>query len=178
MGSSEGEVWLVISGKKPTSPLLPGHWHLPASIPDEWSGRTDLIVRVRRADVERLLREIIVGATADLRGYAAALSIITARVGDHQLTPGAVAAELKTPMRTLQRQFSARGTTVERSIRAARVLVARSILEDPGYRSLTVSQIARACGMRDGTTLARAFAKENLAPPASVRATARRTWNR
>lgn len=178
MGSSEGEVWLVISGKKPTSPLLPGHWHLPASIPDEWSGRTDLTVRVRRADVERLLREIIVGATADLRGYAAALSIITARVGDHQLTPGAVAAELKTPMRTLQRQFSARGTTVERSIRAARVLVARSILEDPGYRSLTVSQVARACSMRDGTTLVRAFAKENLAPPASVRSAARRAWNR
>jgi transcriptional regulator GlxA family with amidase domain len=117
---------------------------------------------------------MIAGARTTTRDYAHALSIIAVRVADQHLTPTSVAAEMNTTMRTLQRQFSARGTTVNRSIRAARVALAQVLLEDPAYRSLTVSQVAQACGMRDGTTLARAFAQENLAPPATVRTAARR----
>lgn len=179
-----GEAWLVISDREALPPSTPAQWHLSATFPAEPSPGTALVIGVLRVDLERLLREMIVGGgMASLaheqeqlvaQGYRAALSIIAARVGDRDLTAASVAAELGTSMRTLQRQFSAHGTTVERSIRAARVLHARSLLEDPAYRSLTVSRVAHACGMRDGTALARAFAKENLAPPAAIRAAARR----
>ncbi|MGC0368413.1 helix-turn-helix domain-containing protein [Microbacterium sp. SLBN-111] len=133
---------------------------------------------------ERLLQEMVVGVVvASLRGeqarivtedYSAALSIIAARVGDPGLTPAAIAAELNTSLRSLQRQFASRGTTLDRSIRAARVGHARSLLEDPVYDSLTIERVAHACGLANGSSLARAFAAEGLPSPAVVRATARR----
>nr|WP_237488940.1 helix-turn-helix domain-containing protein [Microbacterium sp. TL13] len=107
-------------------------------------------------------------------GYSAALSIIAARVGDPDLTPAAVAAELNTSLRSLQRQFAAHDTTMDRSIRAARVAHATSLLEDPVYRSLTIERVAHACGLANGSSLARAFAAEGLPSPAAVRAAARR----
>lgn len=133
---------------------------------------------------ERLLQEMVAGVVvASLRGdrarsadqeYAAALSIIAARVGDPDLTPAAVAAELNTSLRSLQRRFASRATTMDRSIRKARVAHAVSLLEDPVYRSLTIERIAHACGLASGSSLARAFAAEGLAAPAVVRATATR----
>lgn len=133
---------------------------------------------------ERLLQEMIVGVVvASLRAeqartvtedYSAALSIIAARVGDPELSPAAVAAELNTSLRSLQRQFASRGATMDRTIRAARVGHARSLLEDPIYDSLTIERVAHACGLANGSSLARAFAAEGLASPAAVRATARR----
>jgi AraC-like DNA-binding protein len=133
---------------------------------------------------ERLLQEMVVGiVVASLRGrqarsvtedYSAALSIIAARVGDPDLTPAAIAAELNTSLRSLQRQFASRDTTMDRSIRAARVAHARSLLEDPVYRSLTIERVAHASGLANGSSLARAFAAEGLRSPAAVRAAARR----
>lgn len=133
---------------------------------------------------ERLLQEMIVGVVvASLRGdhartmtedYSAALSIIAARVGDPELTPAAIAAELNTSLRSLQRQFASRGTTMDRSIRAARVGHARTLLEDPVYDLLTIERVAHACGLANGSSLARAFSAEGLPSPAAVRATARR----
>lgn len=132
---------------------------------------------------ERLLQEMIVGivvaslrgehATPVSEGYSAALSIIAARVGDPDLTPSAIAADLNTSLRSLQRQFALYDTTMDRCIRAARVAHARSLLEDPIYRSLTIERVAHACGLANGSSLARAFAAEGLPSPAAVRAAAR-----
>lgn len=133
---------------------------------------------------ERLLQEMLAGVVvASLRrtegravaeGYPAALSIIAARVGDPDLTPAAIAAELNTSLRSLQRQFASNDTTMDRSIRAARVAHATSLLEDPVYRSLTIERVAHACGLANGSSLARAFSAEGLPSPAAVRAAARR----
>lgn len=129
--------------------------------------------------MERLLQEMVVGvvvaslrtrsekAGADL--YAAALSVITARIGDPELTAASVAAELNISLRTLQRHFSVRGTTMDRSIRAARVRHAMTLLKDPAYSSLSVERIAHACGLANGSSLARAFAAEGQASPTRVR---------
>lgn len=134
--------------------------------------------------MERLLQEMIVGvvvaslrprnerATSDL--YSAALSIIAARVGDPDLTAASVALELNASLRTLQRQFSSRGATIDRSIRRARVRHATSLLEDPAYATLSVEQISHTCGLANGSSLARAFAAEGQPPPAAVRAFGRR----
>lgn len=131
---------------------------------------------------ERLLQEMVAGiVVASLRGdrarstdqgYAAALSIIAARVGDPDLTPAAVAAELNTSLRSLQRQFASHATTMDRSIRKARVAYAVSLLEDAMYRSLTIERIAHVCGLANGSSLARAFASEGLAAPTAVRSAA------
>lgn len=131
---------------------------------------------------ERLLQEMVAGiVVASLRGdrarstdqgYAAALSIIAARVGDPDLTPATVAAELNTSLRSLQRQFASHATTMDRSIRKARVAYAVSLLEDAMYRSLTIERIAHVCGLANGSSLARAFASEGLAAPTAVRSAA------
>lgn len=133
--------------------------------------------------LERLLQEMVAGVvvsslphevtTVPSQIYAAALSMITARVGDPSLTTASVASELNVSIRTLQRQFSSRGTTVDRSIRRARVEHAVSLLEDPAYSALTVDRIAQSCGLTTGSSLARAFAAEGLPSPSAVRADAR-----
>lgn len=129
--------------------------------------------------MERLLQEMLVGVVvSSLRSqggpavsdvYSAALSVIAARVGDPDLRAASVAAELNTSIRTLQRQFSSRGTTMDRSIRRARVAHAVSLLEDPAYAALSIDQIGHACGLANGSSLARAFAAEGLASPSAVR---------
>lgn len=133
--------------------------------------------------MERLLQEMIVGVVvaslkarhdkpaADL--HAAALSVITARVGDPDLTAASVAAELNTSLRTLQRQFTARGTTMDRSIRGARVRHAMTLLRDPAYSSLSIERVAHTCGLANGSSLARAFAAEGHPSPTRVRAARR-----
>lgn len=133
--------------------------------------------------MERLLQEMIVGVVvaslkarhdkpaADL--HAAAQSVIAARVGDPDLTAASVAAELNTSLRTLQRQFTARGTTMDRSIRGARVRHAMTLLRDPAYSSLSIEQLAHTCGLANGSSLARAFAAEGHPSPTRVRAARR-----
>lgn len=133
---------------------------------------------------ERLLHEMVAGVVvaslkhrpsgAPEQTYAAALSMITARLGDPDLTPAAVASEVRTSLRSLQRQFSARGTTMEGRIRQARVQHAVSLLEDPVYDSLTIDRVAQACGLSNGSSLARAFAAEGRLSPSAVRSAARR----
>lgn len=129
---------------------------------------------------ERLLQEMLAGVVVSslrggetrsiAQGYSAALSIITARVGDPHLTPASIAAELRTSLRSLQRQFAAHDTTMDRSIRGARVAHARSLLENPVYRALTIERVALACGLANGSSLARAFAAEGLPSPSRLRA--------
>lgn len=135
--------------------------------------------------LERLLQEMLVGvvvsslshevSTVPSQMHAAALSMITARVGDPSLTAASVASELNISIRTLQRLFADHGTTVHRCIRRARVEHAVTLLEDPVYASLTIDRVAHACGLTTGSSLARAFAAEGLLPPSAVRAGARTT---
>lgn len=129
---------------------------------------------------ERLLAEMITGvvvaslraqdAREDVHSYAAALSMIAARVGDPTLRPGLLARDLNVSLRTLQRQFAAHGTTIERSVRRSRVAHAVSLLQDRTYDSLSIDRVAEACGLSNGSSLARAFAAEGFPNPSSVRA--------
>lgn len=133
---------------------------------------------------ERLLQEMIAGvAVASLQlspghlafhPYGAAMSMITASVGDPSLTPARLASDLNVSLRTLQRQFSSRGTTIERAIRSARVAEAMGLLSNPDYDALSINRIAHACGLSNGSSLARAFAAEGLPSPAVARKGARR----
>lgn len=132
---------------------------------------------------ERLLEEMITGiivaslrtadANDDVQSYAAALSMIAARVGDSALRPALLARDLNVSLRTLQRQFAAHGTTIERSVRKSRVNHAVALLRDRTYDSLSIDRVAQACGLSNGSSLARAFAAEGLERPGTVRAAAR-----
>lgn len=132
---------------------------------------------------ERLLEEMITGvivaslrstdARDDVQSYAAALSMIAARVGDPALRPALLARDLNVSLRTLQRQFAAQGTTIERSVRRSRVNHAVALLRDRTYDSLSIDRVAQACGLSNGSSLARAFAAEGMERPGSVRAAAR-----
>lgn len=127
---------------------------------------------------ERLLQEMIAGvavasigqaASRPQHSYAAAMSMINASAGDSSLTPSRLAEDLNVSLRTLQRQFSRRGATVDRAIRQARVKLAMQLLTDPAYGALSVEKIALACGLSNGSSLARAFAAEGLVSPSAAR---------
>lgn len=128
--------------------------------------------------LERVLQEMVLGITVASLGraeparvglYAAAISVVTARAGDPDLTPMGVASELNVSLRTLQRLFAQQDSTVEREIRRARVKQALTMLDDPAYDVLSIDRVAQSAGLSGGSSLARAFAAEGHPSPSVVR---------
>ena len=128
--------------------------------------------------LERVLQEMVLGVAVASLGHTepvgvgmhpAAMSVITTRAGDPDLTPVGVASELNVSLRTLQRMFAQRGTTVEREIRRARVQQALTMLDDPIYDALSVDRIAQSVGLSGGSSLARTFATEGHPSPSVAR---------
>ena len=128
---------------------------------------------------ERLLQEMILGVVVDASqsarvpaardAYSAALSVITARCGDPELTAHMIAREINLSLRQLERTFNARSTTLSREIRRARVARASQLLLDPSYDALSIEQVARYSGFSRGSSLARAMREEGLDVPGKVR---------
>lgn len=128
--------------------------------------------------LERVLQEMVLGIAVASLGrteparvglYAAAISVVNARAGDPDLTPVGVASELNVSLRTLQRMFAQRDSTVEREIRRARVQQALTMLDDPVYDALSVDRVAQSVGLSGGSSLARAFAAEGHPSPSVAR---------
>ncbi|SDH62508.1 helix-turn-helix domain-containing protein [Microbacterium pygmaeum] len=132
---------------------------------------------------ERLLQEMLIGVLIGGTSrvsipqepgvFAHSIAIITAQLSDHSLSPRSVADEVKISLRQLQRMHSARGTTVEREIRRARVEHAMGLLRDRTYDAMSVEQIGRYSGFSGGSSLARAMAAEGKMSPARERRHAR-----
>ena len=94
---------------------------------------------------------------------------LTSRFADPDLTPAAIAAQHGISVRYLHILFAATGTSVGRELRTIRLARVRAMLEDTACRSLTVSEIAYACGFNDPGYLARCFAQEFGRSPTSFR---------
>lgn len=132
---------------------------------------------------ERLLQEMVIGVLVegvrtvrvpqDPGLYGSALAVIVAQRSDAALTPGSIARQIRISLRQLQRVFSARGTTVEREIRRARVEHARDLLTDRAYDAMSIDEVGRYSGFAGGSSLARAMAAEGMPSPARLRRSTR-----
>ena len=94
---------------------------------------------------------------------------LASRFADPDLTPSAIAALHDISVRYLHTLFAATGSSVGRELRAIRLARVRAMLEDAAYRSLTVSEIAYACGFNDPGYLARCFTQEFGRSPTAFR---------
>lgn len=89
--------------------------------------------------------------------YRRAKAIIKARHADSDFTPTALANDVNSSLRYLQKVFAHHGETVAVEIRNARAHHARTILQDPKYRALTRDQVARYSGFSSAHVMRRAL---------------------
>lgn len=135
--------------------------------------------------VERLILEMVFGtlveASPDLvdldrevSGIGRARSLILIRRADPDFDVAALASDLHVSVRSLQRLFAGRRSTPADELRQARVDLARELMRDPAYDSLTIEDIAAYSGFRDGGGLRRAFTWAGLPSPQAMREASRR----
>lgn len=94
---------------------------------------------------------------------------IAQNFADPDMTPATIAAQHGISVRYLHTLFAATGTSMGRELRSIRLARVRAMLEEPAYRSLTVAEMAYACGFNDPGYLARCFAQEFGRSPTSFR---------
>lgn len=97
----------------------------------------------------------------------AAVSVVDGRLGDPDLTPAVVAAELAVSVRTLHAAFAGSGTTVAAHIRRRRIEVAAELLR--GRHPPSVAATAALVGFRRSDVFSRAFRAELGTSPVRYR---------
>jgi AraC-like DNA-binding protein len=98
-----------------------------------------------------------------------AMAHIAAYRADQALSPTSLAQSMNLSTRQLQRMFSSIGSTPSREIRRQRAELALSMLRNPAFRVLNVSQIAMHSGFADGPELRRAFDALGYQMPREIR---------
>ncbi|QJU54600.1 helix-turn-helix domain-containing protein [Herbiconiux sp. KACC 21604] len=99
-----------------------------------------------------------------------AMAQIAAYRTDQSLTPTVLAQSLSISMRQLQRIFSSIGSTPSREIRRHRAELAVSMLKNPAFRVLNITQVAHHSGFADAADLRRAFEALGYCTPSQLRA--------
>ncbi len=112
--------------------------------------------RVRKSDLERIQHRV-----AEL-------------LGDPQLCPALLAAELGISVRTLHRAYHSAGSTFQRSVRDLRLERCWAELADPAPSRCSIAAIAFRWGFNDLTTFNRSFRERYGAAPTDVRVMLRR----
>jgi len=112
--------------------------------------------RVRRSDFERIQRRV------------------NELLGDPQLCPDRLAAELGISVRTLHRAYHSAGSTFQRSVRELRLERCWAELADPAPSRCSIADIAFRWGFNDLTTFNRSFRERYGAAPTDLRGTLRR----
>lgn len=164
----------------PAQPTLSTHaLHSVAHSALRWSARNDSAPTSR--GVEKALVDLIVGLhheSSDTRAdslelagglYARAAMVLDTEFADRSLTPATLSERVQVPLRTLQRAFSLRGTTIAGHLRMRRTRHAVRLLGDPNCRHFTVAEIAVAAGFTSSAELRRALRAERGVAPGEVR---------
>jgi len=96
-------------------------------------------------------------------------TIALARLGDHALSPEAVAAAAYVSARQLQRLFAADGLTFSGWVREQRLRRCRDDLTDRSLRQLSIAEIAARWGFRSAAHFTRAFRERYGITPSDCR---------
>lgn len=94
--------------------------------------------------------------------YREALKLIALRASDNSFAVASLVKELQLSERYLRRVFADNGTTAQKEIRAARLLLARQYLSDAELqgRRMTLTEVARLSGFRHAQTLRTALVEK------------------
>lgn len=141
---------------------------------------THSLERLSAYFLEKLVLEMVASLLLESRGAGSmaapsaglldrAMSQIAGYRTDRELTPARLAHDLNISMRQLQRLFSAIGSTPSREIRRQRADLAVSMLTNPAFRVLNVSQVAQHSGFADASELRRAFESMGYSTPSEIR---------
>lgn len=124
------------------------------------------MIRWTRQGVSRLeVRESTVHRRSEL--YFDALRVIEQQYANEELSLTAVAHEIATSRRQLQRSFSeTSGTSFRRELQRVRMARAAELLHEG---RLSVQEVAAAVGYRQAAQFAKAFRRSYGAPPSSFR---------
>jgi AraC family transcriptional regulator, regulatory protein of adaptative response / methylphosphotriester-DNA alkyltransferase methyltransferase len=124
------------------------------------------MIRWTRQGVSRLeVRESTVHRRSEL--YFDALRVIEQQYANEQLSLTAVAHEIATSRRQLQRSLSETGgTSFRRELQRVRMARAAELLHEG---RLSVQEVAAAVGYRQAAQFAKAFRRSYGAPPSSFR---------
>ncbi|GAA2239548.1 helix-turn-helix domain-containing protein [Herbiconiux moechotypicola] len=144
-------------------------------------GGDDHLERIQTYFLEKLMWEMVASLLLESRGAGdlatpapgmldRAMAQIAAYRTDQSLTPTVLAQSLNVSMRQLQRLFSGIGSTPSREIRRQRADLAVSMLKNPAFRVLNITQIAQHSGFADAADLRRAFESLGYCTPSRLRA--------
>lgn len=78
--------------------------------------------------------------------FRRAQMVIAGAAAGAELTPAILAGHVNTSLRSLQRVYAERGTTVATEIRRARALIARDLLASPEWKDQSATRVAEAAG--------------------------------
>ena len=101
--------------------------------------------------------------------FLRARRLIMLNLGDSNLSPDRIAAQLHVSKRTLERIFAAHDDTVMRRVYEERVRQAARLLATPAAAHRSVTEIAFACGFQDSAHFTRTFAARNGITPSKWR---------
>jgi AraC-like DNA-binding protein len=109
--------------------------------------------------VLELVAELAIGGRDRLSPahLAAARAFIGSRLADPGLCAAQVAAGIGISTRHLSRVFAEEGTTLPKYVLERRLATARAMLRGPGAVSMTIAEVAHACGFVSADHFSRAF---------------------
>ncbi|GAA1207564.1 hypothetical protein GCM10009587_06260 [Microbacterium maritypicum] len=142
----------------------------------------DTATAIERYAIERLIVEMsgailldrIDGASGHRSPHAAlrdkAVAVIAHQCSDPALNPARVAREVRSSLRQLQLVFAEAENSVACEIRRQRARLAKSLLLDSRFDSLSIEQISQRAGFPSPISLRRALEEEYGATPRALRA--------
>lgn len=120
-----------------------------------------------RTAVAGMMAQAVAGLLAVLTGtpdaeatpgrFAAFTTTARSRLSSRSLGVHEIAAVHAVSVRTVQAAFAAEGTTLTAWLLRERLELARDRLGDPAWRTRSVEQVARSCGIADPSSFHRAF---------------------
>ena len=145
----------------------------------------DTATAIERYAIERLIVEMsgailldrIDGASGHRSPHAAlrdkAVAVIAQQCSDPALNPARVAREVRSSLRQLQLVFAEAENSVACEIRRQRARLAKSLLLDSRFDSLSIEQVSQRAGFPSPISLRRALEEEYGATPVRFARTAR-----
>ncbi|KJL24327.1 Transcriptional activator NphR [Microbacterium azadirachtae] len=131
--------------------------------------------------VDQLVTEMMIGIVLGVVGigqlnkpgradpYTEAMSVISGRYMDPNLTVPSIAALMRVSVRRLQQIFAKKGLSLTRVIRDRRLTEARKLLADADRAFLSLEEVASLAGFGDVQRMRRAFRSAQLPSPYQYR---------
>lgn len=160
----------VLEERRPLDRAMQAFVEKVLAVDDTATAIERLIVEMSGA----ILLDRIDGASGHRSPHAAlrdkAVAVIAQQCSDPALNPARVAREVRSSLRQLQLVFAEAENSVACEIRRQRARLAKSLLLDSRFDSLSIEQVSQRAGFPSPISLRRALEEEYGATPRALRA--------